>query len=105
MVFIQLFVGPVSDLCVQPGYLHVPQREEESELDIDVFFTPIHPAHLDGLDGYRKKKTKSEIAQFHRLLKTDSQTYLSGDCGRSIDENAVDAEHKLWFNAGSAFES
>lgn len=91
-------MGPVSDLCVQPGYLHVPQREEESESDID-------PAHLDGLDGYRKKKTKSEIAQFHRLLKTDSQTYLSGDCGRSIDENAVDAEHKLWFNAGSAFES
>jgi hypothetical protein len=37
---IQLFMGPIADLCVQPGYLHVPQREEESDSDIDVFFTP-----------------------------------------------------------------
>jgi hypothetical protein len=25
---------------VQPGCLHVPQREEESDSDMDVFFTP-----------------------------------------------------------------
>ena len=25
---------------MQPGYLHVPQREEESDSDIDIFFTP-----------------------------------------------------------------
>jgi len=37
---IPLLVGPVSNACVQPGYLHVPQREEESDSDIDVFFTP-----------------------------------------------------------------
>jgi hypothetical protein len=77
---------------VQLGYLLVPQTEEESESDINVFNTS---PRTDGLDGYRKKKNKSEIVQFDRFLQTNSQTYFSSDCGCSIDENAADVEHTM----------